>query len=191
MNAARDAMKFLSDEHSLLRELFGECERGQYDPPRRPEHIVAEIFSVFRLHAQLEEELFYSAVAKALWDSRQKEFFLRDAELANAAIAAEMNRLEAMEPGDPEFAIRFAHFASSVRRHMDEEEALFSALDRSRVDFVQLGVEMAARRVRLAVADGIASPGDTEAVEEGEGESTAGDRIAFLRRSVPPRSRAY
>ena len=180
MNAAKDAMGFFSDEHGLMRELLEEWECHESNALRRAEHIVEEMLSVLRLDSQVEKELFYPAVANTFSDCPQTQAFLRDAELAHAEIGAEMVRLEAMGPVDPDFVIRFAHLASTVLRHIDEEEALLSVLDPSRVDLVQLGGEMAARRVRLAVANGIATPGDTEAVEEGDVERAVGDRPTSL-----------
>jgi hypothetical protein len=70
--------------------------------------------------------------------------------------------------------MRFARLAGIARLHFDDqEERLFPLLRRAGMDLTRLGARMAARRVELSVALGVASPGDTEAVEERETEVRA------------------
>jgi hypothetical protein len=174
MRASKNALRFLADEHVLLRQLFDDFERPRANDPRRSEDIVLETVSVLCVYVQIEEEMFYPAAAAALADEPHADAVMAEAGLSRAAIARAMANLEVEPPLGPELGMRFARLADIARLHFaDQEERLFPLLRRSGVDLTRLGARMVARRVELAVALGVASPGDTEAVEERETEVRA------------------
>lgn len=174
MQTPIDALRFLADEHVLLRQLFDDFERPRAGDPRRSEDIVLETVRVLCIYVQIEDELFYPVAVAALADDPHAEAVMAEAALSRTAIARATERLEVASPIGPEDRMRFTRLADIARLHFaDQEERLFPLLRRAGVDLTQLGARMAARRVELAVALGIASPGDTEAVEERETEVRA------------------
>jgi hemerythrin-like domain-containing protein len=176
MEASMDAFALLADEHVLLRQLFEDFERPEPNDPRRPEDVVFETLNVLRVHARIEEELFYPAAAVALAEIPQAQ-----AGYSHAAIAEAMERLSAIPPARPEVRLQFARLAEIACRHFAEEEQhLFPLLRRTGMDLTRLGERMAERRIELAVELGIASPGDTQAAEEAADEMHA-DRAAASR----------
>jgi hypothetical protein len=174
MPASKDALAFLADEHVLLRQLFDDFERPRANDPRRSEDIVLETGSVLCVYVQIEDELFYPAAAAALADDPHAEAVMAEASVSRAAIAKATEHLEVEPPIGPELKMRFARLAGIARLHFDDQEKrLFPLLRRAGMDLTRLGARMAARRVELSVALGVASPGDTEAVEERETEVRA------------------
>jgi hypothetical protein len=176
MRAPVDAIVFLVEEHLLIRQLFADFDQHPPGDPRRPEDIVAETFTVLRLHDQVEDEIFYPAVTDALSDHPKVKRFVEMASLVHGAIDEEVGQMEAIAPEDPSLGDRFRHLGRAVLSHVAEEERLFPLLRQRAIDLAHLGIQMAARRVALAVDLGVAAPGDTEAAQECEDARAAADR---------------
>jgi hemerythrin-like domain-containing protein len=172
--AAPDALAFLAAEHALLRRLLADIERQAGGDPRPVDARIDEACTALRLHGQIEEELFYPAVREALGPSPRAARALNGAGVAHAAIAELVDRLETPPSAASDRRAAVAHLAQTVRRHLAEEErTLFPLARRARLELAGLGQRMAARKVALAVALGVGSPGDTEEAEEAEASARA------------------
>lgn len=153
-----DALGLLKRDHRLIAELFEEFQKAgqqQLDPLAR------RICKLLRIHAQIEEELFYPAVRKALDDAALIDAAEREHAQAKATIA----RIESLTSDDATFKTTVAQLAAEVREHVAEEEGtLFPRLP-GKLDLVSIGIALAERRDTLMDVLGIHSD-DEEGVAQ-------------------------
>lgn len=65
---AKDATALLRADHAAVSDLFADYEKTRSDAKKNA--LVAEICTALRVHAQIEEELFYPAVKADLLAAR-------------------------------------------------------------------------------------------------------------------------
>ncbi len=115
------------------------------------EKLLADVSYELSVLAVLETEVFYPAIDEA--DGVSKVDHLIENHDHIKVLIAQNQRLLGDEP---EFDTHIEELSKSVRKHMkDEEETLFSKLDKSAVDLEKLGEGMDKRR-----ADMTTRPGD-------------------------------
>lgn len=153
-----DALGLLKRDHKLVDELMNEFTRAaqqQLDPLAR------RICKLLRIHAQIEEELFYPAARRALAEGE----LIDAAEREHAQAKQLISRLESMTSEHPEFQSTMAALAQEVRAHVAEEEGeIFPQLD-GKLDLVSIGIALAERRDTLMDVLGLHSD-DEEGVAQ-------------------------
>lgn len=153
-----DALGLLKRDHKLVDELMNEFTRAaqqQLDPLAR------RICKLLRIHAQIEEELFYPAARRALAEGE----LIDEAEREHAQAKQLISRLESMTSEHPEFQSTMAALAQEVRAHVAEEEGeIFPQLD-GKLDLVSIGIALAERRDTLMDVLGLHSD-DEEGVAQ-------------------------
>jgi len=153
-----DALGLLRRDHKLVDELFNEFAQAaqqQLDPMAR------RICKLLRIHAQIEEEIFYPAARRALPESE----LIDAAEREHAAAKTTISRVESMTSDNPMFKATVAELAEEVRQHVREEEGeLFPRLE-GKLDFVSIGIALAERRDTLMDVLGLHSD-DEEGVAQ-------------------------
>lgn len=135
-----DALTLLKRDHRLADQLFSDFERAadlQLDPLAR------RICKILKIHAQIEEEIFYPVARQAL-----DEPALIDAAEAEHAQARQLiAKLEAISADNPEFRPTMQALANALRSHVIEEESmLFPRLGRTKLDMRALGLALLERR---------------------------------------------
>lgn len=153
-----DALGLLKRDHKLVDDLFNEFAQAaqqQLDPMAR------RICKLLRIHAQIEEEIFYPAARRAL-----PEITLIDAaEREHAQAKDAISRIESMTSDNPTFRSTVAGLAQEVRKHVAAEEGqLFPQLD-GKMDLVSIGITLAERRDTLMDVLGLHSD-DEEGVAQ-------------------------
>ena len=153
-----DALGLLKRDHKLISDLFDEFQQAgqqQLDPLAR------RICKLLRIHAQIEEELFYPAARKVL----DAAVIIDAAEREHAQAKATIARIESLTSEDATFKATIKQLADEVRAHASEEEgALFPRLQ-GKLDLVSLGIALAERRDTLMDVLGIHSD-DEEGVAQ-------------------------
>jgi hemerythrin superfamily protein len=156
--AVTDALGLLRRDHKLVDELFNEFQQAgqqQLDPLAR------RICKLLRIHAQIEEELFYPAARRVLSDPSIVDHAEQEHDEAKASIA----RIESLTSDDATFKSAVASLAEEVRRHVAEEEGeLFPQLQ-GKLDLVSIGIALAERRDTLMDVLGLHSD-DEEGVAQ-------------------------
>jgi hemerythrin superfamily protein len=117
--------------------------------PERKKAIVASASLALEIHAQLEEEIFYPALADA---AGENEVLLK-AKPEHDEMRRLIAELRAMEPGDAQYDARFMQLMREVIHHVADEETVLlpaaeAALGAERLS--ELGAQMARRRMQLA-----------------------------------------
>jgi hypothetical protein len=138
------AISILIRDHDRVKALFDRFERAH--APGEKEKIVREALTELKIHAVIEEEIFYPAVRKSLGKDLMNEAD-EEHHIARVLIA-ELDR-DGRRPNDHRKA-KFIVLSESVRHHIREEESEMlpkaKALD---IDFEALGREMLDRKATL------------------------------------------
>jgi hemerythrin superfamily protein len=142
-DVAPDALSLLRRDHRLAEELFAEFARSA---PQQLDPLARRICKMLRVHTQIEEELFYPAVGRALTGDSLLAQFGREHAHAKESIV----RIESMTSESPQFRDEVAKLAGQVAEHVThEEQRLFPTVSTSALDLNALGVALAERRDTL------------------------------------------
>jgi hemerythrin superfamily protein len=153
-----DALGLLERDHRLIDELFDEFTQAA---PQQLDPLARRICKLLRIHAQIEQELFYPAARRALSDPA----FVDAAETEHAREQEQISRIESMTSERADFKDTLADLAARFRAHAaDEERQLFPQLT-GKLDLIAIGVTLAERRDTLLDVLGLHSD-DEEGVAQ-------------------------
>jgi hemerythrin-like domain-containing protein len=152
-----DAITLLTADHAKVKKLFKEFEdlKEEDGSAEDKSALVTLICHELKVHTEIEEEIFYPAVRKAIDASD-----LMDEALVEHAGAKELiAQLEDMSPDDELYDAKVTVLGEQIQHHVKEEEGeMFPKARKAKVDGEALGVQMAARKAELM--------GETESDEE-------------------------
>lgn len=143
-----NAITMLKSDHAtvkrLLRELAGTGDRAA----KQRESLVEQIERELKMHAQLEEEIFYPAFKAASRGTEAEDLFYEAAE-EHHIVDMVLPALKAANPKSKEFKAKATVLKELVEHHIKEEESEMFAEARRLLDDDQLrelGDMMQARR---------------------------------------------
>ena len=144
----KDAIKLLTAEHKEVKALFKDydklVEAGAKSQER--ETLARQICLILTVHATTEEEIFYPAARKLV----KEEDLLDEAEVEHASAKELIAQIEAAAATDPLYDAKVKVLGEYVDHHVKEEEnELFPKVQKSKVDLVALGDQIAARKEEL------------------------------------------
>ncbi|HEY1339607.1 MAG TPA: hemerythrin domain-containing protein, partial [Bryobacteraceae bacterium] len=140
-------------DHDNVKALFDRFEKS--DSAAEKEKIIAEALTELKIHAVIEEEIFYPAVRKHVGADLMNEAD-EEHHVARVLIA----ELDYGGRRDDHREAKFQVLAENIRHHIKEEEGEMLPKAKSLdIDFERLGQQMLARKKELK-ADGI--PPDAE-----------------------------
>jgi hemerythrin superfamily protein len=143
-DVAPDALSLLRRDHRLAEELFAEFGRSA---PQQLDPLARRICKMLRVHTQIEEELFYPAVGRALTNDAA---LLADAVREHAQAQESIVRIESMTSDSPTFGDEVTKLAGLVAEHVNkEEQELFPKVSATTMDLTALGIALAERRDTL------------------------------------------
>ena len=144
-DVAPDALSLLRRDHRLAEELFAEFARSA---PQQLDPLARRICKMLRVHTQIEEELFYPAVGRAL--TEQDKALLEDAQVEHAQAKESIARIESMTSENPSFRDEVDVLNRQVTEHVaGEEQELFPKVSATNLDLTALGIALAERRDTL------------------------------------------
>ena len=137
------AIAILIRDHDKVKDLFYRFKRADTDGEK--DKIIAEALAELKIHAVIEEEIFYPAVrrqlSKDVMDEADEEHHVA------RVLIAELDR---DGRGDDHREAKFTVLAESVRHHIREEEGEMLPKAKSLdLDFEALGQQMLARKKEL------------------------------------------
>jgi hemerythrin superfamily protein len=171
------AIAILLKDHDRVKALFDEFERAATSA--RKESIIAQAVTELKIHATLEEEIFYPTVrahvGKDLMNEADEEHHV-----ARVLIA----ELDHGGPGDDHRMAKFTVLSESVQHHIKEEEGeVLPKAKELKIDFEALGRRMLERR-QVLTRDGI--PTDREHLMVTAAPAGGGDTPAAATRRRSP-----
>lgn len=139
-----DATKLLRADHKLVSSLFAEYEKTRSADKKKT--LVSRICQELSVHAQVEEEIFYPAVKRALKDKE----LVPEATVEHASLKALIAQVEGVEPDGEMFDAKIKVLSEYVAHHVKEEQTeIFPKAKASKLDLLELGAEMATRKEEL------------------------------------------
>ena len=142
----QDAIKLLTEDHRRVEELFEQFEEAGRDSKK--EKLARQICTELKVHAMIEEEIFYPALRGKIDDDD-----LDEAIVEHDGAKVLINDIEAGEPSDQFYDAKVKVLKEEIEHHVKEEEKqrdnLFSQARKTDVDLEALGEQMAARKAEL------------------------------------------
>jgi hemerythrin superfamily protein len=169
---AQDAIDMLLADHKKVKKLFSEFNKLKEDGADEDKSaIVEQICNELKIHAELEEEIFYPAVRKSIDDAD-----LMDEALVEHAGAKELiAQLEEAKPNDDLYDAKVTVLGEQIAHHVKEEEGeMFPQAKKAKVDTAALGATMLKRKAALMEEMGINT--EEEEDEDASAPARAGQR---------------
>jgi hemerythrin superfamily protein len=145
--AEQDAIAMLTADHKKVKKLFSDFDKLKEDGSDEDKSaIVDQICNELKIHTEIEEEIFYPAVRKAIDDSE-----LMDEALVEHAGAKDLiAQLEDASPDDDLYDAKVTVLGEQIDHHVKEEEGeMFPKAKKARVDTEALGASMLKRKKAL------------------------------------------
>jgi hemerythrin superfamily protein len=153
--AKQDAVKLLTEDHRRVEQLFEQFEKASND--EKKEQIAKEICTELKVHAMIEEEIFYPALRGKIEDDD-----LDEAMVEHDGAKMLINEIEAGGSEAEFFEAKVKVLQEQIEHHVKEEERqsgnIFAQARKTDVDLDVLGEQMAARKaelMQLAEAEGL------------------------------------
>jgi hemerythrin superfamily protein len=160
----QDALQLLSSDHRKVEELFEQFESASGDG--RKEKIARQICTELKVHAMIEEEIFYPALRGKI-----DEDDLDEAMVEHDGAKLLINDIEAGGPDEHYYDAKVKVLQEQIEHHVKEEEKqqdnIFTQARKADVDLDALGEQMAARKAELmalAESEGL-PPAQTHTME--------------------------
>ena len=163
--ARDDAIALHKADHREVERLFGEFESTRSGD--RKSELATRICSALRVHAAIEEEIFYPAFLEATEETE----IHHEAEIEHEGAKRLIDEIESTGADDDHFEARINVLREMIRHHVKEEErrnGMFSKAQSSDMDLRSLGLQLEERKLELI------------------GESAEGG----MERRMPPRGRS-
>lgn len=131
-----DAIKFLRDDHKIIKGLFRQFEAVDERAPEMKEGLVHEIFMEIEIHTQLENEFFYPELTARV-DASDRGL-VEQARSDHREISSTAAQLKEQNVFAEHFNDRFSELISLVEAHLGEEErTLFPLAERVLADVTE------------------------------------------------------
>jgi hemerythrin superfamily protein len=144
-----DATHILAADHRKVEELFAKYEnaRGASDKQK----LVKQICTELKIHAMVEEELFYPALT-----DKVDTDLLEEAYVEHDSAKVLIRELEASEPDEDFYDAKVKVLKEQIEHHVKEEERqqgnMFQQARAADVDLDSLGEQMLAFKAELVTA---------------------------------------
>jgi hemerythrin superfamily protein len=174
-----NAIDLLIADHKKVQKLFREFEKlkeaDEAVGTKAKAMIVQQVCMELQIHAQIEEEIFYPRVRKAIDD----DDLMDEAEVEHTGAKELIAQLESMEPSDDLYDAKFTVLGENVNHHIKEEQdEMFTKARKAKLDLDALGKQLKQRRQELQDELGIVPETQTEPRTSAEKSSHARKRSA-------------
>lgn len=140
----KDAVALLKADHREVERLFSQFEKAKGEAQKQ--QLAEQICMELRIHAQIEEEIFYHTARE----------FLNDDEIVNEALVEHqsakdlISQIEGMPASDEMFDAKVSVLKEMVEHHVQEEEkTMMPQLQKSEMDLKGIGEQLMARKEAL------------------------------------------
>jgi hemerythrin superfamily protein len=169
-SAASEIIDLLEEDHNKVLALFAEFRqlRGS-DNDEAKQSLVESACTELVIHAQVEEEYLYPALANALDDSESVE----ESEIEHTAIRQLIAAIESMQAGDARYDACFTVLGEYVEHHVAKERLhVFPAMQACTTDLRGLVQDIRHRRTELRSEFGMPDENyEEDRLEFGSGRS--------------------
>lgn len=151
---ALDAIALLKADHRAVSVLFDEFEDAAGDADKR--RLAIAICTALKVHARLEEDVFYPAAYVAIRDAD----LIEEAQVEHASARDLIAQIESGAPGEALWEARVMVLREYIEHHVAEEEGEIFPQCRaaSGLDLAALGQRLALRKQELMVGFTVSNP---------------------------------
>jgi hemerythrin superfamily protein len=145
---APDAVKLLTADHKEVHTLFQQYKKlCEAEAPADERQTVAEkICGLLTVHATVEEEIFYPAAREAAVEGA----LLDEAEVEHQTAKDLIAQLQSMDADDELYDAKVTVLGEYIDHHVKEEQdEMFPACRKAKMDLAGLGSEIKARKTEL------------------------------------------
>ena len=165
-----DAIDILKKDHDTVKDLFDQFEKAE--SLRAKKKIVAEAVHELKIHATIEEEIFYPALRK----KKVEIDLLNEADEEHHVAKLLIAELDQMDGSEDHYEAKFIVLSENIRHHIKEEEGdMFPQARKTDLDFDAIGAKMLARKQQLT-KNGIPASAEEKMIsmhKKGSGDSPA------------------
>ena len=141
-----NAFDLLEQDHREVEEWFDEFDELKDSEEDRKSELAEKICLALKVHAQIEEEIFYPRAREATKD----DDLIDEAIVEHATVKNMIAEIEEMDVGEELYDARIRVLGEMVKRHIrEEEEELFPELQSAKMDLDAVGNELAERKQEL------------------------------------------
>lgn len=141
-----NATQLLAADHRKVEELFESYEKARGEDRKRK--LAQQICLELKIHAQIEEEIFYPAVKGAV-----DEELLNEAYVEHDGAKVLIQEIEAGGPDEAFYDAKVKVLSEQIEHHVYEEErmndSMFAQARKAGVDMDALGEQLMARKQEL------------------------------------------
>ena len=142
----QDGLQLLAADHRKVEGLFADFEKASGTAAK--EKLVKQICTELKVHAQIEEEIYYPAIR-----GKVEQADLNEAYVEHDSAKLLINELEAAEPDESYYDAKVKVLSELIEHHVKEEEKqrdnLFQQTRAADIDLDALGAQLAARKAEL------------------------------------------
>lgn len=140
---AQNPLEMLKEDHQAVQGLFTQFEEAD---KRGRQRIADEALTMLEIHAKLEEDLIYPAIAEAL----DEEEIINEAFEEHHVAHMLIKELRKMEPKNERYAAKFKVLGEMVKHHIEEEEGeVFPQAEQADIDWSEIAEEAITMREKL------------------------------------------
>ena len=149
-----DAIALLKADHRAVSAMFKEFEQATGDADKR--RIAIAICTALKVHARLEEDIFYPAAFAAIEDGD----LIQEAMVEHASARDLIAQIESGAPGEALYDARVMVLSEYIEHHVAEEEGeIFPRCREAKgLDLTALGARLALRKHELSVGFTVSNP---------------------------------
>jgi len=141
-----NGLQLLASDHRKVESLFEQFEKARGASAK--EKLVREICTELKVHAMIEEEIYYPAI-----EGKVEKDALEEAYVEHDSAKLLINELEAAEPDEEYYDAKVKVLSELIEHHVKEEEKerdnLFQQTRAADIDLDELGALLAARKAEL------------------------------------------
>ena len=148
----KDACDLLDADHKTVKKMFMEFEEltesggSKQNTKQKKQDLADKICNELTVHAQIEEEIFYPAIRKAIKD----DLLMNEAEVEHASAKDLIAQIQEMDAGDPLFDAKVTVLGEYTDHHVKEERTeMFPKARATKVDLVAMRNVLQERKEEL------------------------------------------
>lgn len=134
----KDACDLLDADHKAVKKMFADYEaltEAGGNTKEKKRALAEKICSELTVHTQVEEEIFYPAIRKAVKD----DLMMNEAEVEHAGAKDLIAQIQGMNVSDPMFDAKVTVLGEYIDHHVKEERTdMFPKARATKVDLVAL-----------------------------------------------------
>ena len=143
---ARNAFDVLEEDHREVEEWFDEYDELKDSDEDRKAELAEKICLALKVHAQIEEEIFYPQAR----ETSQDNDLIDEAVVEHSTVKNLIGEIEEMEVGEELYDAKIRVLGEMVKQHIkEEEEELFPELQSTKMDLDAVGKKLAERKQEL------------------------------------------